>query len=118
MAGILTNPTAQILEVQRQVRQVLLGGERGELKFLRLAAGTGVPEESSSIRSSWSYAPAKVADSAGIEIRIAETVMKAEDLLGVAQLEIEGRSYSIVKPSPFSPSGTDRFFKILAVPFD
>jgi hypothetical protein len=119
MQGLFTDVDAIVIDVLHDLQHVQQG-ECGLLIFEKLNPATNAPEEDFTI-DSFEYDDRSANDRAlppdvQFEVRISEGVLRPDELDGVVSIQHETPQgtirFAIVKPSPFWPSGLDRFWRI------
>lgn len=122
MPGILTQPHAQRLETLRNVRHVSQG-EDGSIIFLKREPGTNALVTLFTVSKSWTYTDS-TADGGQLppevlfELQIAETVLTKANLQGAAAVKHGQRVFQIRRPSPYEPTGLQRFWRFWLSPVE
>jgi len=111
--GLFTDIDAEIIDVLHDLQHVEQG-ESAEIVFEKLSA-TNAPVDLVSV-SSFEY-DERSADNRQLppdvlyELRIPESLLSADSFRGFSSIRHGTRRFRVVTPSPFPPSGMNRFWR-------
>jgi hypothetical protein len=118
--SLIANLEANNLAFQRAAQHVGQG-EAGAIVFLKREPGTNALITLAIVSDNWAYSSVDrsghaLPPEALFELQIAEGVIAAETVKQAAAIQHGARRFRIVRPSPFEPTGLDRFWRFWLSP--
>jgi hypothetical protein len=120
MAGILTQAHTRRLEALHRVRHILQG-EDPSIVFLQRTPGTNALSQSLTISQNWTYTDRdasgdKLPPEVRFELQVAEPLFTKANLQQTVAVQHGQKIFRIVRPSPFEPTGFQRFWRFWLAP--